>query len=154
MMLRILMPVLLSLLSACASYIPVNESPAPVERSEPARPGTPVLVGPPRPESVPEQSPVPASRQSVPATASSTLLASVDAAMAAGDFERAAAVSERALRISPRDAVIWYRLANIRYQQQRYADARGLARRALSYAAGDATLQQQVNDLLTRLDNQ
>ena len=153
MMLRVLMPVLLSLLSACASYIPTNQQPAPVERSEPDSVGAPVLVGPPRP-SAPDQTPAATPRQPAPETASSTLLTSVDAAIAAGDLERAAAVSERALRISPRDAVIWYRLASIRYQQQRYEDARGLARRALGYARGDVLLQQQVNDLLARLNNQ
>lgn len=154
---RVFLSATLGLLSACASYIPVSEQPAPVERSEPAAVGTPVLVGPPQQSSSHTHEPDPTTRvgpdPSPPATASSTLLASVDAAMAAGDLERAAAVSERALRISPRDATIWYRLASIRYQQQNYADARGLATRALSHAGGDALLEQQINDLLQRLNN-
>lgn len=160
MMLRVLLLTATGLLTACASYVPVNEQPAPVERSEPDTEATPDLVGPPVPypelpadrPSTPS-SPTPATpREPTPATASSTLLASVDAAIAEGDLERAAAVSERALRISPRDAVIWYRLANIRYQQQQYADARGLATRALSYAGTDASLRQQINDFLDRLN--
>lgn len=158
---RVFLLTLLMLLSACASYLPENQQPAPVEVSEPASVDTPVMVGPPVPpeDSPAERSPVPPApstsepRQPAPVTASSTLLASVDAAIAAGDLERAAAVSERALRISPRDATIWYRLATIRYQQQNYADARGLATRALSYAGDDAALQRQINDLLQRLTN-
>lgn len=160
MMLRVLLLTTTGLLTACASYVPVNEQPAPVERSEPDNEATPALVGPPVPTPEPPaerpstpSSPAPAAPQDPPpATASSTLLASVDAAIAEGDLERAAAVSERALRISPRDALIWYRLANIRYQQQHYADARGLARRALSYAGADASLRQQINDFLERLN--
>lgn len=140
MKLRFILLGAVCLLPACANYIPANERPAPVERSEPERVDSPGLVGPPMPP------------EPVPATASSTLLASVDAAMAAGDLERAAAVSERALRISPRDATIWYRLASIRYQQQNYADARGLASRALSYAGNDASLRQQINALLERMN--
>lgn len=150
MMLRVLLLVSVSLLAACASYVPVNKTPAPVERSEPDTEAAPDLVGPPVPSATQRpQTPLP--QETAPATASSTLLASVDAAMAEGDLERAAAVSERALRISPRDAVIWYRLATIRYQQQQYADARGLARRALSYAGTDSSLRQQINDFLDRL---
>ena len=153
----------LSLLSACASYIPVNEQPAPVERSEPDVIVAPAVVGPPMPgarrPAASESSSAPFSSASAPrqdpspATAASTLLASVDAAIAAGDLERAAAVSERALRINPRDAMVWYRLASIRYQQQHYADARGLATRALSHAGPDTTLRLQINDLLARLNS-
>lgn len=158
MMLRVLLLITSGLLTACAGYLPVSQQPAPVERSEPDTETTPALVGPPLPSS--EQSaqrpsapssPAPAPRQAPPATASSTLLASVDAAIAADDLERAAAISERALRISPRDALIWYRLADIRYRQQQYADARGLATRALSYAGSDALLRQQINEFLEQL---
>ncbi|HDZ08189.1 tetratricopeptide repeat protein [Pseudohongiella sp.] len=160
MMLRVLLLITSGLLTACAGYQPVSQQPAPVERSEPDTVNTPALVGPPPPssgQSVPRastpSSPSPESpRDTVPATASSTLLASVDAAIAAGDLERAAAVSERALRISPRDAIIWYRLADVRYRQQQYADARGLARRALSYAGSDALLRQQISDFIEQLN--
>lgn len=161
MILRVFVLALLMLSTACASYIPETQQPAPVEVSEPDRVETPAIVGPPvpsegRPIDRRQESSAPPTQappQSAPATASSTLLASVDAAIAAGDLERAAAVSERALRINPRDASIWYRLASIRYQQQRYADARGLAARALSYASNDTALQRQINDLLQQLNN-
>lgn len=73
-------------------------------------------------------------------TPAASLLVEVDAAMAAGNLERAAALCERALRIAPREALLWYRLAEIRYRQQRYDEALGFAQRAESLAAGNARL--------------
>lgn len=86
-------------------------------------------------------------------TPASALLASVDAAIAEGELERAAALAERALRISPRDAYLWYRLADIRYQQQRYSDAAGFAQRALSFAGSDRELTREINGLLDRAND-
>jgi Flp pilus assembly protein TadD len=93
----------------------------------------------------------PRERAAPAGTPASTLLASVDQAIADGDLERAAAVSERALRISPRDAYLWYRLASIRYQQQRYGEAEGFARRALSFAGNDGDLSREINNLLGQI---
>jgi hypothetical protein len=164
MMSRAIFLFCLSTLTACAS-VP-GRSPAPVQRSEPVaeRPSErtsetemPVLTGPmPRPETAPEPfpdtsrpSPLPAPAPAEqPATPTSTLLASVDDALLAGDLERAAALSDRALRISPRDPLLWYRRASISYQQQRYSEANGFARRALSFAGQDAALTHQINTLL------
>ncbi|MDP2141498.1 MAG: tetratricopeptide repeat protein [Gammaproteobacteria bacterium] len=86
-------------------------------------------------------------------TPASALLASVDAAIAEGELERAAALAERALRISPRDAYLWYRLADIRYQQERYSDAAGFAQRALSFAGSDRELTREINGLLARAND-
>jgi|SRR5690554_2521121 len=159
-----------SLLAACVS----NTSPAPVQTSEaaavrgaPGRAPMPTDPAPaPRteaPTSTPSPAPAPApGPTSIPApvppasTASSpaaSLLVSVDTALAAGDLEGAAATAERALRISPRDAYLWYRLAAIRYQQQRYADADGVARRALSFAGQDRELSRDINTLLSAITN-
>jgi Flp pilus assembly protein TadD len=87
------------------------------------------------------------------ATPASTLLASVDEAVAAGQFEQAAALCERALRISPRDGHLWYRLATIRFQQERFTDAAGLARRAMSFAGPDAKLAEDSRKLLQQIEN-
>ena len=138
------------LLSACATGYQNRGTPAPVEeRSESAPPEARVpatnrdetTVTPGTAEegrlSVP---PAPAPE---PASPVSSLLASADAAIAAGEFEQAAAICERALRISPRDGHVWYRLASIRYQQQRYSEAQGLAQRALSFAGTDRTLVRE-----------
>lgn len=89
-----------------------------------------------------------------PATPSSTLLASVDSAIAQGELERAAALCERALRISPRDAMVWYRLATIRYRQRRYSDAVNTAQRALSFAGNNAALTRDINRLLQQANSQ
>lgn len=86
-----------------------------------------------------------------PRSAATTLLEEVDAAVAQGDLERAAALSERALRIEPRDAFLWYRLASIRAQQGRVAEANGFARRALSFSSSNPALTRQINELLGTL---
>ncbi len=114
---------------------PIMESPAsPVESIPPATPRVPEPV-----------------RPATPASPVSTLMASVDAAVAAGQLEQAAALCERALRISPRDGYVWYRLASVRFQQQRYADADGFARRALSFAGADRGLVQATDSLLAQI---
>jgi hypothetical protein len=175
MMTRISVLLLLSLLSACANYSGPSRPGAPVSTSEPASVrdaaepvapaqeaarSFPVQVPPQRvdipaqPETAPPPEPVPETprERAAPAgTPASTLLASVDQAIADGDLERAAAVSERALRISPRDAYLWYRLASIRYQQQRYGEAEGFARRALSFAGNDGDLSREINNLLGQI---
>lgn len=147
----------LALLGGCTT---LRETPAPTETIGTPAPVPPV-VGPPAP--TPEETPLrreplppappPAAGPPAPppATPSSTLLASVDAAMAAGDLDRAAALCERALRISPRDGQVWYKLATIRFQQGRYADAQGFARRALSFAGANAALARDSNALLSRI---
>lgn len=170
MSLRILLLLSCSILSACTGLSSGRGIPAPVEsrdgtsaiqRSEAVDlqgvlPATqaqdsgeiPALMRP-----VPEDSAVPEDiRPSQPATPSSTLLAAVDAAVAAGDLERAAALCERALRISPRDGYLWLRLASVRAQQGRRSEAAGFARRALSFAATDLDLENQINGLLMELE--
>ncbi len=161
MMLRLLLLVSVAVLSACTSLQPPLSTPAPVEgrvilpTPEPQLP-PPSLPLPPAPETVPPVLPVepePAPPPPRAATPSSTLLASVDTAMAAGQLEQAAALCERALRISPRDGHLWYRLATIRYQQERFSDAAGLARRAMSFAGPDAKLAEDSQRLLQQAEN-
>ena len=148
-------------LSACANYS-ARSVPAPVEtREAPSASSSTLPSVPSSPSSVPPVETPPDARRETPslppvaepetpATPVSTLLAAVDAAIASGQLEQAAALSERALRISPRDGQLWYRLASIRYQQQRYADAVGFAQRALSFAGSDRALTQDSNQLLAR----
>jgi hypothetical protein len=150
----------LALLGGCTS---LRETPAPTETigSGSPPPEAPPVIGPPIPapednalrrEPLPPAPPPPAGPPAPPpATPSSTLLASVDEALTAGDLDRAAALCERALRISPRDGQLWYKLATIRFQQGRYADAQGFARRALSFAGANAALARDSNDLLGRI---
>lgn len=147
---RILLLALLAALTACSSLGPPS-SPAPVETlpgtaPEPAPSERPV-VGPPLPPDFDSRgsAPPPAAPPPAPTAA---LLDQIDVAMAAGEVERAGALAERALRITPRDAQTWYTLANIQFQQRRYADAEGSAQRALSFAGDDTALVRRINVLL------
>jgi hypothetical protein len=145
-----LLLVLLVTLNACTNLRP-DGRPAPVESvgTPSSAPPQPPLVGPPLPteqeraESRGSAPPVP---QRPPATVA--LLTQIDGAIAAGELDRAAALAERALRITPRDAQTWYTLANIQFQQRRYADAEGSAQRALSLVGSDDALQRRINALL------
>lgn len=165
-------------LPACATYNRVygpgaQQVPAPVERSEPAivrengntgtserqefettRDTTPGVVTQDRQQdrntSQPGQdSPMADPRDTSP---TGTLLTSARSAAQAGELERAAAITERALSISPRDPVVWYELARIRSLQERYSEADGLARRALSMAGSDQTLRREIEALISSID--
>lgn len=151
------------LLSSCATSTltpPVTERPQPEVTTLPQPPATPPPATPD--PSIVQPAPLPPPVTTTPAppspppaaTPSSTLLASVDTAIAAGELERAAALCERALRISPRDAVVWYRLATIRFRQQRYGEAVNTAQRALSFAGGNAALTRDINRLLQQANAQ
>jgi hypothetical protein len=122
---------------------PQPSVPAPVPTTPAPRASEPTEVLPPP---VIESAPVPR-----PATPASTLLTSVDEALAANDFARASALCERALRISPRDALLWYRLADIRLRQQRWQEAVANARRGLLYVGTDVGLKAQLNHVLQQV---
>ncbi len=129
----LLISLLATFVVGCATE--VRQVPAPVE----SRTESPAASSTPPP---PPAAPV--------VTPQSTLLASVDAAIETGQLEQAAALCERALRINPRDAYLWYRLAGIRFDQQRYSEAEGFARRAANYAGSDARLLRSINQLISQ----
>lgn len=162
---NVLLILALGLLTACSGNMG-RGIPAPVEtRGQVVRTPAPEPVQPPvvgrviepiverdvRPVEVIPPSVSEPVRPSTPASPVATLMASVDTAVAAGELEQAAALCERALRISPRDGYVWYRLASIRFQQQRYSDADGFARRALGFAGADRGLVQAIDSLLARI---
>ncbi len=66
----------------------------------------------------------------------------------AGRPDGAAEALERALRIEPRNPVLWHNLAVVRMRQKRWSQAENLARRSLSYAAGDRRLQRRNWELV------
>lgn len=168
---RCLMILALAVLTACAGNAPSRSTPraaetreslpstvpsAPEDRGELSAPGNPILREELPPQNAPSvNSPVNVAPAPVPPAAprspAAILLAEVDAAVAQGDLERAAAICERALRIEPRDAYLWYRLAYIRAQQGRVAEADGFARRALSFSTSNPALTRQINELLGSL---
>ncbi len=75
------------------------------------------------------------------------LLDRSDDRRAAGDLEGAAALLERALRIQPRNPRLWQRLAQVRYEQGRYAQAADLAERAIALAGDDPAVRAQAERL-------
>jgi Tfp pilus assembly protein PilF len=60
----------------------------------------------------------------------------------AGDYVGAAATLERALRIQPQEAYLWNRLAHVRMEQGRYAQAGNFAQRSNALAKNQPALQQ------------
>jgi tetratricopeptide (TPR) repeat protein len=147
---RILLLAVLAALTACSSLRPPT-SPAPVETRDipgnapQSTPAERPVVGPPLPPDFEPRGSAPPAPQALPTAA---LLSQIDTAMAAGEIDRAGALAERALRITPRDAQTWYTLANIQFQQRRYADAEGSAQRALSFAGDNTALVRRINVLL------
>jgi len=57
-----------------------------------------------------------------------------------GQLDAAAQTLERGLRIAPKNASLWSQLAAVRLQQQRYGQARSLAAKSNSLAAGNLTV--------------
>jgi Flp pilus assembly protein TadD len=107
-------------------------------------PETPTVIAIPQP--VESDLPVdvqPAPRATPPTRTHPAALALLNEAMRqekSGEYELAAAKLERALRIEPRNALLWYRLANIRLQQGQYQLAANLAAKSNSYAPSDSEL--------------
>ena len=67
-----------------------------------------------------------------------------------GDTDAASATLERALRIDPRNARLWHRLAAIRLQQGRAAQAEQLALKSNALSAGDRDLRASNWALVAR----
>jgi hypothetical protein len=84
--------------------------------------------------------------QAPPDQASSTtvlaLIQTAEGQERAGNLAGAAATLERALRVQPRNAVLWHRLANVRFQQGQYARANSLAGKSNALAASNASLRR------------
>jgi len=67
-----------------------------------------------------------------------------------GDADAASATLERALRIDPRNPQLWHRLAAIRLQQGKPAQAEQLALKSNALSGGDRTLQARNWALVAR----
>ena len=67
-----------------------------------------------------------------------------------GDTDAASATLERALRIDPRDAQLWHRLAALRLEQGRAAQAEQLALKSNALSAHDRALQASNWALVAR----
>lgn len=99
-------------------------------------------------QSVPEQAPLPprqrpaqparqlADGSRVPAVQG--LLATAERERLAGRLDAASIALERAQRLAPQSAQVYQRLAQIRLQQKRAAEAEQFARKGMGFAAGPA----------------
>ena len=92
----------------------------------------------------PEAEPAPAPRTN----ASAALLEQGRQARAAGRYAEAAATLERALRIDPNNPLLWIELAEIKAADGDRAQAREMARKALTLAAGDRSIESRARRLL------
>ena len=73
----------------------------------------------------------------------SKLLVSSNTQSNAGDWDGAANSLERALRLEPSNALLWSRLARVRYQQQNWQQAVQLAAKSNTLVAENISLRRQ-----------
>ena len=71
------------------------------------------------------------------------LLATAEQHRSAGKIDNAVSSLERALRIEPRNAMLWSRLADIRYAQQDYKQAVQLAAKSNTLTGANLQLRRQ-----------
>lgn len=71
-----------------------------------------------------------------------TLLARADTQGQSGDWDSAANSLERALRLEPNNALLWSRLARVRYEQQDWQQAIQLSAKSNTLAANNENLRR------------
>jgi hypothetical protein len=96
--------------------------------------------GSPAPEVVAFATPAPPLPELPPAAGA--LAEQAERQRQAGDYVGAAATLERALRIQPQEAYLWNRLARVRMEQGRYAQAGNFAQRSNALAKDQPALKQ------------
>lgn len=131
-------------LAACTTTpVPPAQSPrtAAPSAADALTPGPAAVVAAPaggspavRPQPVPAPRPALADGATVPAVQG--LLDAADRARRAGDLATAGMHLERAQRLAPQSALVFQRLADLRLQQRRPAEAEQFARKGLSFAGG------------------
>ena len=94
----------------------------------------------PAPEVVAYAAPPPPTPELQPAA--NALAEQAERQRQAGDYVGAAATLERALRIQPREAYLWNRLAHVRMEQGRHAQAGNFAQRSNALAKDQPALKQ------------
>ncbi len=127
-------------LAACTTTPPAPSSPrvvAPASAATSMPSGVPASAPAassqsPRPQPVPAPRPALADGAAVPAVQG--LLDAAERARRAGDLATAGMHLERAQRLAPQSALVFQRLADLRLQQQRPAEAEQFARKGLSFA--------------------
>jgi len=84
-----------------------------------------------------------------PARAVQALSKRAEDQRASGQLVAAAASLERALRIEPKNALLWNRLAHVRFEQKQYALASSLAAKSNAFAGQDQALRADNNKLIS-----
>ena len=140
----VILLLLVSALSACASSSP-NRNLPPVVQQPPQNTNDRVVVDGkvlPLPEertiasySLPEAQPV--------SSVVRDLMKKAQTQSQAGNFDSAANSLERALRIEPRNAKLWNRLAGVRYSQESWKKAIQLAAKSNTLAGQNNTLRRE-----------
>jgi len=130
-------------LTACADMSMYNQVPAPIEgaRQWPAEVNTYPIEAPGYEEIEQQQvvkQPVKENRVRNPAVIA--LLDDAHTNRQQGELSVAASKLERAVRIAPQDAKVWHELASIRFQQNRFQSAEGLAKKSIVYSKNDRSL--------------
>ena len=96
-----------------------------------------------------ESAPAPETERSAPqSTASAALLAQGRDAREAGRYAEATASLERALRIDPNNPLLWIELAEVKAADGDRDQAREMARKALTLAAGNSSIEARARRLL------
>ncbi len=145
------------LLAGCASHMSKDKpaaapkEPSPVAREQKAAPkesAAPPPAASPSPAS-PAAAPAPeASQTTSPAVAD--MLKKAERLVKAKKLGSAVATLERALRLEPKNPMIWHRLALVRQQQGRLAQAADLAAKSNALLGENAPLRAQNDSLIAK----
>jgi predicted Zn-dependent protease len=136
------------LLGGCAAQARLTQPPGSSTGSSPApnssapststpssaSPGSPILVPPPRQNSL------------SPATLS--LVTQARSLLAHGEFDGASSTLDRALRIEPSNPLLWIELGRLRLAERDPHQAEGCGRKALALASGDPSARRQAGRVL------
>jgi len=129
-------------LTACADMSMYNQVPAPIEgtRQRQSEVNTYPIEAPSYEaiEQQPAKNPVVANTIRNPAVLA--LLDDAHVNRQQGELSIAASKLERAVRIAPQDGKVWHELASIRFQQNRFQSAEGLAKKSIVYSTNDRAL--------------
>jgi tetratricopeptide (TPR) repeat protein len=139
------------LLGACASTGPVTPPSGEAVAKVPQPPAAPAQSRYRQPEVAAYRPPVrPTHARPQTARAVRSLLERARQQQAEGQLMAAANTLERALRIEPDNALVWNRLAHVRFQQGQYAQAANLAEKSRILAGGDEALRADNEGLIQR----
>jgi predicted Zn-dependent protease len=102
------------------------------------------VVEPPVPRPRPKRPPATLS------PASQALVTQAQAQRKKGDLPGASVTLDRALRIEPNNPLLWIEMGELRMDQQNFAQAENMGRKALSMSVGDDTTQSRAWELIAQ----